>query len=129
MSEQPERLRVHPRERFAASELRFNLAEAFERLKEESVARQGHIQKTLYHHGPTTLAIFAFEAGAAMDQHAVDGEAILHVLNGRLTVTTEDATHDLRAGSVLLLDPGVPHDVHAKEPTHLMLTVVLHRDD
>jgi quercetin dioxygenase-like cupin family protein len=83
-----QRRRVAPRERFAGAEKLFNLQREFDQLPRESIVRQGHMQKALYRHGPLTTAIFAFEPDGAIDQHSVEGESILHVLEGRLFVCT-----------------------------------------
>jgi quercetin dioxygenase-like cupin family protein len=125
MSPARQQPRVPPRQRFAGNEHVINLDYAFAELPGESTAYQGHMQKTLYRLGPTTTAIFQFEKGGTMDKHAVEGEAIIHVLGGRLSVQTPAGKHELRGGDMLLLNPGVPHDVKAIEPTRMLLTVVL----
>ena len=129
MSASPDRLRVPPRERFAGSERIFDLATAFAELPAESVSRQGHMQKTLYRLGPTTTAIFSFEAGGALHQYTVDGEAIVHVIKGRLRLSTSSHDHELTSDQMLLLDPGVPHELIALQPSHVLLTVVLNEGD
>ncbi len=125
MSASPDRLRVPPRERFSGSERTFDLETAFAQLPAESVSRQGHVQKTLYRLGPTTTAIFSFEAGGGLHQYTVDGEAIAHVIKGRLRISTAANDYELTSNQMLLLDPGVPHELNALEPSQLLLTVVL----
>jgi quercetin dioxygenase-like cupin family protein len=124
------RLRVPPRERFAGDEHFFDLAEAFARLPRESTGEHGVIGKALYKHGACTTAIFAFEQGASMRRHEVEGEAILQVLTGRLHVGTdgeggERRGHELAPDQVLLLAPGVKHDIRALEPTRALMHVIL----
>jgi quercetin dioxygenase-like cupin family protein len=119
------RRRIPPRERFSGSERVFNLDKAFADLPGESTPRQGHMQKALYRLGPTTTAIFAFEKGGAIEQHTAEGESIIHVLSGRLSVRTSKSKHELRANDLLLLNPGVPHDLEALEPTRMLMTFVL----
>jgi hypothetical protein len=124
------RLRVPPRERFAGEEHFFDLAEAFARLPRESTGEHGVIGKALYKHGACTTAIFAFEQGAALRRHVVEGEAILQVITGRLHVGTEEsgdpaAGHDLAPHQVLLLAAGVEHDIRALEPTRALMHVIL----
>jgi quercetin dioxygenase-like cupin family protein len=119
------RPRVPPRERFAGTERVFNLEKAFADLPAESTARQGHMQKALYRLGPTTTAIFAFDSGGAIEQHTAEGESIIHVLSGRLSIRTSKATHELGANDLMLLDPGVPYDLTALEPTRMLMTFVL----
>jgi quercetin dioxygenase-like cupin family protein len=124
-TEQRDRRRPPPRERFAGVEKLFNLTREFDQLPSESVIRQGHMQKALYRHGPITTAIFTFEADGAIDQHVVDGESILHVLEGRLFVRTSLSEYTLGPGEVLLIDPGVPLDLRAIAPTRMLMMWVL----
>ena len=120
-----DRLRVPPRERFAGSERVIDLDDAFAQLPAESVSRQGHMQKALYRLGPTTTAIFAFEAGAGLDPYTADAEAIIHVVEGRLRVRTHGNEYELTRNQMLLLDPRVPHGIKALAPTRMLLTTVL----
>jgi len=125
MSNHPAKPRVPPRDRFAGSERVINLDQAFADLPAESIVRQGHMQKTLHRSGPTTTAIFCFDTDGAIDQHLLQGEAILHVLEGLLRVTTDASTNELKPSDLMLLEPGVPHDLKALQPTKVILTVVL----
>ena len=47
----------------------------------------------------------------------------IHVLRGKLRVTTPVRTYSLAAGSLLALDPGIPHDVEATGETDMLLGV------
>ena len=126
MSQQPERLRQHPDERFQSRQHRIDLAEVASQLMAEPLAGQrSHRQETLYRHGPVTVAMFLFDTGARMVQHAAEGVVTVHVLEGRLKMSVEEQTHDLRAGQILLMAPGVKHDVYAEQPTRMLLTVCL----
>ena len=125
MSAAEGRLRVPPRERFAGDEHIIDLETAFAGLPSESVLRHGHMQKVLYRLGRTTTAIFAFEAGGRLEQYTIDAQAIVHVIEGRVRVCTPDSAYELTRNQMVMLDPGVPHDVEAVERTRLLLTVVL----
>jgi quercetin dioxygenase-like cupin family protein len=126
MSEQNKRLRQHPDERFDPPQLQINLQEVEARLRDEHPPEKGkHRQETLYRHGPITIALFLFDQGASMSQHKAEGVVTVQVLQGRLKMTAEGQTHDLSAGSLLILAPGVSHDVQAVEATRMLLTVCL----
>lgn len=126
MSEQNERMRQHPRDRFHPPQLHIDLEKiAATLLAEPLPANRNHRQETLYRHGPLTVALFLFDRGAAMPQHVAEGVVTVQVLQGRLKMSAEGQTHDLPAGSLLVLAPGVKHDVHAIEPTRMLLTVCL----
>jgi quercetin dioxygenase-like cupin family protein len=121
-----DRTRTHPTERFAAPAQAFDLdAAAAELAGETTAAHGGHRQKTLYRHGPSTLALFLFEPGGALREHRTNGIVFIQILRGRLTVHAAGQRHDLPAGRVLVMSPGVPHDLHAEEHTHMLLTVSL----
>ena len=126
MADSPsQRLRPHPEQRFATSEEQLNLEEVSEYLRKEPSGRHGHKQMALFKHGPATLALFHFERGAKLDDHTVDGPVIIHVLDGRLRVRCSDSEHDLAAGTLLRLSPGVRHNVRAEEDSRMLLTVCL----
>ena len=113
-----------PRERFAGTEHVFNLQEISTALRTESVAvRDGHRQMTIFHKYPLTLIVFDFEAGGRLADHRADAYVTIMALSGALEVSTPQQRHRLPAGSVLVLDPLVPHDVHAPEPSRMLLAV------
>ena len=129
MSEQNDRLRQHPRERFHPPQLQIDLDALASRLQSEpSPENRTHRQETLYRHGPLTIALFLFDRGASLAQHAAEGVVTVQVLQGRLSMTAEGQVHDVPAGSLLVLAPGVRHDVRAIEPTRMLLTICLEAD-
>jgi quercetin dioxygenase-like cupin family protein len=122
-----ERTRQHPAMRFAPAAQDFDLEAAADALARESTTTtQGHRQKTLYRYGGATLALFLFDPNSEMREHRANGTVFIQVLRGRLTVTAQGAPHPLSAGQVLVMSPGVPHDVRtADEPARMLLTVCL----
>ena len=125
-SSQPEgRLREHPEQRFAQSQERFELSETIQELHREPSGQHGHKQINLFKHGPASLALFHFEPGSKFDDHVVDGAVFIQVLCGRLTVKTPEGDHQLKAGSLLRLAPGITHSVEAAEHSDMLLTICL----
>jgi quercetin dioxygenase-like cupin family protein len=113
-----------PRERFAGSEQVFNLRAIAAGLRSEHApVRGGHRQMTIYHRAPVTLVLFDFEAGARLRDHQADAQVTILALTGLLEVSTPARTHRLPEGSLLVLDPGVRHDVFAPEKSQMLLTV------
>jgi quercetin dioxygenase-like cupin family protein len=121
-----ERLRQRPSERFAGSEHLFDLgAEAAKLRAEPSPARDGHRQISLYRKEGMTLVLFDFEAGGLLRDHAADGYVTVHVISGAIEMTTVDRTYSMPAGSLLVLQPRVRHDVRAVEASQMLLSVRL----
>lgn len=121
-----ERLRQHPTPRFAAPQHAYELDQVTAKLRQELDAGQaGHRQETLYKRGPTTVALFLFGHLTRLPPHRTKGVVTIHLLEGHLRITAEDQVHDLHAGHLLVLAPGVEHDVVAREASRMLLTVHL----
>jgi quercetin dioxygenase-like cupin family protein len=120
------RERQDPDERFAGKVHLYDLGATGRGLREEQRApRRGHRQITLVHDDGITVVLFDFEADGQLPDHAADGLVMIQVIAGRLDVTTAAETHSLAAGSLLVLAAGVRHDVSAREPSQMLLTVHL----
>lgn len=125
------RLREHPDERFAPPQHTFDLLGVARALAAEpATGGRGHRQKTLYRHGRLTVALFAFDPGAALPPHKAAGAVTINVLSGQLRVRTPGGEHDLPAGNLLVLAPGVEHDVSAAgEGTPSVMLLQVHLDE
>jgi quercetin dioxygenase-like cupin family protein len=125
-SSQAPRLRPHPDDRFAESQIPIDLGAVTTRLRSEpSAGERGHRQETLYRHRGSTVALFAFDRSAGLPEHKADGTVSMHVLRGRLKITAAKQVHELGAGMMLILAPGVPHAVAAEEESEMLVTVHL----
>jgi quercetin dioxygenase-like cupin family protein len=121
-----ERLRPHPSERFAGTSRAFDLEEVLRELRAEPhPGKDGHRQITLFQRPPVTQVLFSFTAGGELREHSAPGLVTIHVLEGRLEVHADGEDHSLPGGNMLVLNPGVPHDVRAPETSAMLLTVHL----
>jgi quercetin dioxygenase-like cupin family protein len=120
------RLREEPEVRFAAPQHVFDLdAVALALGKESQAGEGGHRQKTLYKRGSTTIALFMFGHLTRLPPHRARGVVMIQVLKGRVQIGAEREMHVLRAGSLLVLAPGVEHDLVAYEESQVLVTVHL----
>jgi quercetin dioxygenase-like cupin family protein len=125
MSASHDQDRLPPRERFARPEDVLDLRAIAANLRlEPTPARDGHRQITLFHKPPLSLITFDFEAGGRLKDHRADAQVTIMAVDGVLEVSTASGVHRLAAGSLVVLDPGVVHDVHALEPSQMLLVVV-----
>lgn len=128
MSDEPGRLRRRPVERFAGSVHLFDLPAVAGTLRgEDHEGSDGHRQITLFHEGDLTIVLFDFEPGGLLAGHEAEGDVAIQTLGGELEVTTPEAKHRLPAGTLLILAPGVRHDVSAPIASQMLLTVHLVR--
>lgn len=125
-----ERLRPAPSKRFEGPSHMFDLDEVARKLRaEDHPSRHGHRQMTLFQGGHITHVVFVFDKGGQLAEHSAPGLVTIHAHSGRIRVTENDNTHDLSAGKMVVLAPGVPHAVEATEPSVMLLTVHVERHD
>ena len=126
MSDSSDRLREHPENRFSAPQHQMDLNQVAEKLLAEPLqGKRVHRQETIYKHSSATIALFLFEKGASLPEHVAEGVVSVQVLQGKLKMNVGGQQHELSAGQILVMAPGVHHDVYAQEPTRMLLTVCL----
>jgi quercetin dioxygenase-like cupin family protein len=118
------RLRVPPQDRFSGDHRRFDLQAELKQLRAEShTGSKGRRQVTLWHHGPFSQVLLAFEAGSEFPRHQAHAWVSIQILEGQIQVELPDHSHDLSAGGLLVLDPDLPHSLRATEESAVLLTV------
>ena len=118
--------RVPPRERFAPDAIQFDLRMAAVQLDAEPDTGQfGHRQVALYKYEKATIALFRFEKGGSMQTHKAPGTVFIQVIEGKMTLDVSGTKHHLEAGGMLVLAPGIQHDVQAEERSLMLLTICL----
>lgn len=122
----PRPQRQAPRERFSGEEHLFDLAAEGEAIRAEpGAARDGHRQITLFRADGLSVVLFEFDAGGWLTDHSADGYVTVNVLAGEIEMTTPEGVHSMPAGTLLVLRPGVRHDVRAKVASRMLLGVHL----
>ncbi|HZR26677.1 MAG TPA: cupin domain-containing protein [Vicinamibacterales bacterium] len=107
----------------AAPYLEFDLAREIEQLLHEPDWSSGQNAKTLVKYDDLRVVLIALRARARMPGHQAEGRVSIQSLQGHIQVRAEGRTFDLRAGSLIALDRGVPHDVESVENSVLLLTI------
>jgi uncharacterized protein (DUF2249 family)/quercetin dioxygenase-like cupin family protein len=113
-----------PSQQLAGTVLRFDLGRELALLTGEERWRQGeHNTKTLVKESSLRVVLVAIKRGVKLPVHQAPVPIILQTLHGSLRVRLPDRTADLPAGSLLVLDGNVEHDVKALEESAFLLTV------
>jgi quercetin dioxygenase-like cupin family protein len=109
---------LHGMEKFSLTAL------AREQLDHAQTTSSGRSAKTAYggHEHTLRQTVIALLEGRALDEHNNPGEATVHVLVGRVRLSSGDASWDARAGDLLVV-PAAPHTLHALEDSAVLLTV------
>jgi quercetin dioxygenase-like cupin family protein len=79
----------------------------------------------LFQGGGVSIVLFHFEAGGQLKDHAADGYVTVLVLSGEIRMATGEEPHRMSSGSLLVLRPGIMHDVEAVTTSSVLLTVRL----
>ncbi len=103
--------------------MEFDLPAEIDRLRTETTWSTGQNAKTLVKYDDLRVVLTALRAKARMPEHRTEGRISVHVLSGHIRVRAAGRTFSLRAGSLLTLDRGMPHDVEALEESAFLLTI------
>lgn len=116
--------RAHPAaEHLEGTFLQFNLAAEIEQLRREDGSKAGQNAKTLAKYDDFRLVLITLDAGAHIPWHHTAARVSIHAVSGHFRVATEERTFDMPAGSVLVLDRTLPHELEALEQSAFLLTI------
>ncbi len=107
----------------AAPLLQFRLADEVARLQGEQGWTAGKRAITLAKQGGLRVVLIALRAGAALDEHLAAGALTLQVLEGRVGFDAGAETRALLPRELLVIEPGLPHDVRALDESVFLLTL------
>jgi quercetin dioxygenase-like cupin family protein len=71
-----------------------------------------------------TVTLFAFDAAEGLSEHTAPYDALVQVVAGELDVRIAADAHAVAAGQLLLLPANVPHALHARVPSKMLLTMI-----
>ena len=91
--------------------------------REHKPWQSGLYSKLLLKADDLRVLLIAMEAGSKSKEHHADGTVSVHALEGTLCIHEQRQTHNLRAGQILTLAPGIKHDLEAREDSALLLTI------
>ena len=103
--------------------MEFDLQAEIHRLQAETTWTTGQNARTLIKYDDLRVVLIALAAKTRMPEHKAEGRIAVHVLSGHIQVRASGRTFNLRAGGLLAIDQGVPHDVEALEESVLLLTI------
>ena len=94
------------------------------RLKETDAWKTGEDQTEVITKTDRMRVVFRLlPAGHALPEHKAAGRVSVQVIEGQVNFTVDAHTVSLKQGTLLLLDPGAPHAVHALVDSAILITV------
>ena len=103
--------------------MEFDLPAEVHRLHAETTWSTGHNARTLIKYDDLRIVLTTLKASARVPEHKTEGRITVQVLSGHIQVRASERTFSLRAGGLLALDQGVPHNIEALEESALLLTI------
>lgn len=101
-----------------------DLAAADRELRAEDAYRlDGHTARTLVREPAMRVVLVVMRAGAKIAEHRSQDPASIHALAGHVRLALPDRTVDLPAGKLLVIAPGLAHDVEAVADSAFLLTL------
>lgn len=82
------------------------------------------VSRTFAQNKHMNLTLFAFEQGEGLSTHTAAGDAFVHILDGKATVTVGGKTVPVSTGEVVVMPANVPHSLQADTRFKMLLVVV-----
>ncbi len=89
----------------------------------DAYARDGHSARTLVRRSDLRIVLVALAAERTISEHHADVTATVQTLSGRIRLQLPAGALELPAGRLLVMEPGLPHDVHAESDSTFLLTL------
>jgi quercetin dioxygenase-like cupin family protein len=113
-----------PAQRLVAPVLTFDLAALLEQVSHEASWEHGdHNADTLVKEPDFRIVLIAMKNGARIQQHLTAARLSIQTLAGELHVRLPDQTVELPTGHLLALEPDIPYEIEAREPSAFLLTI------
>lgn len=89
-----------------------------------SYAEGSVVSRAIVQEPVASLTLFAFDAGQSLSEHTTAYDAYLQVLDGEVALAIGGKPVVARAGEIVLMPAGIPHEVNARQRFKMLLTMV-----
>jgi quercetin dioxygenase-like cupin family protein len=79
------------------------------------------LSRTIYQDDTVKILLFGFQPGQELSEHTAAVPALLHFLKGEAQLDLAGEVNNTQAGTWARIPPRVPHSIHAKTETLLLL--------
>jgi quercetin dioxygenase-like cupin family protein len=90
---------------------------------EEAYQRDGHTARTLIREPAVRIVLIVMRAGAKIAQHRTQDTASISAITGTVRFGLPARTMELSPGRLLVIPPGLAHDVEAVGDSAFLLTL------
>ena len=82
------------------------------------------VSRTLLDKQSGNVTLFAFAENQGLSEHTTPYDALVLIVDGALEITIADVLHRLADGEVLLLPADIPHSVHSRQRSKMLLVMI-----
>ncbi|MEW6039099.1 MAG: cupin domain-containing protein [Pseudomonadota bacterium] len=82
------------------------------------------VSRTLVSKPVGTVTLFAFDTDEGLSEHTAPYDALVQMIEGEMDIRIATDPHVVAAGQLLLLPANVPHALHARVPSKMLLTMI-----
>lgn len=123
-SSAPASAQRHRPQSLAASVLELDLDAEVEQLQQQASYRDGRpTGRTLVKEPDLRLVLMTLKGGARMEEHRASGPISIQALSGTIRLRLAERSVELSPGRLVMLEPGIPHDVDAVTDAAFLLTI------
>ena len=99
----------------------------FEQLEDliESFPPDTILSRTIYEDDSIKTILFGFHPGQELSEHTAAVPALLHIIKGEAELVLGEDAKTAQAGTWVRIPPRLPHSVHAKTKTLMLLYLLL----
>ena len=103
--------------------LEFDLKPYIEQLMEDAGNQRGFRSKTLAKILDLSIVLIVIKADSHIKEHLVLGWISVLMISGHIRMQVGDKSVDLPSNHVIMLEPGIPHDVRGVQDSAFLLTL------
>lgn len=89
-----------------------------------TIAPDTIVSRTIYQDAQVRIILFGFAPGQELSEHTSSRQAILHFLRGEAALTLGGQPSTAQAGTIVVMEPRLPHSIVATTETVMLLTMV-----
>ena len=82
------------------------------------------VSRVVFRNPGGTLTLFAFAEGQGLSEHTNPNDAVVQVLEGRVSISIGGVAHVVGEGEMLHLPSSVPHELVGEGPFKMLLTLL-----
>ncbi len=101
----------------------FRLDAEIDRLKAETAWSSGTRNAITLAKGQLTIVLVVLKPGATLEEHRARGPMTLEVLSGAIRFRSAGTVRDVEAGTLVVLESALAHEVEALTESALLLTL------